>query len=205
MRCGKNKKKYKILTCSPQQVFVSFHDQHNVEISTARINVQHQSSLRSALCCVNGVLHLLHRGRSGKAFTEVTEVISVMVRFLTWIFKSGTWEGNSIAPMLIASNLNSMMRHSMILNVTDINKSVYSASLFSWVKQPKSLKWTFIETKTQKTPKNCNSSIWPYTVLDCVYIIWCLYDQFGSCVWTNSTEFLQWLYSSPTNHPHPIL
>ena len=80
---GKNKKKYKILTCSPQQVFVSFHDQHNVEISTARINVQHQSSLCSALCCVNGVLHLLHRGRSGKAFTEVTEVISVMVRFLT--------------------------------------------------------------------------------------------------------------------------
>lgn len=39
----------------------------------------------AALCCVN----LLLRRRSGKAFTEVTEVISMMLGFLAWISKSG--------------------------------------------------------------------------------------------------------------------
>lgn len=34
-----------------------------------------------------------------------------------------------------------------------------------------------------------------------LFTIWCLSDSFGS----NPTELLQWLYSSSTNHSHPIL
>lgn len=180
------------------------------------IDIHHLvSGWYAALCCVNLVLELHSRQevwsglqlRSMRSFRWYL-VPPFNIHLQRWKNMNPCWDLVTCAPGW-ASLLNLLTR---MKQVTFLRKLLLICFYLSClIDHPTSLE--SIKSSSNFVSWLCIVLQFPLSFLFSFFLsffsffhaIWCFSDSFGSCVWTASTDFVQWLCSSSTNHSHPIL